>query len=559
MEIDDEATTVSSSSSSSSFISSSIYRLVPWWTLPRTGTTYDSYDSYSHSFFLSICEECRVSLDFSRSFPSSGVSGRTGTVGVTREVEVMGIQMKTDPGRTSVFSSKTLRCSESCVWVVRCALNENPSLSSKINKDETDVNFWAGDLVALSCPSWDKVCLGVVQFWDPDEDNALGIAARAMGLSMFAQPQSQDQVDGMDGRDLVNILVCSGANGLDSAGGGWLASESLIGVGNLLTVVSLGNTMTSLRECQALASIRTISRKFQELILNPSEMIKKYNVQTLPELNQQSAVISLPAAPTNVPNALWKVLCENFNYSQLRAIRAACPKATDTVEDCEKSVSTAIKTISDPLKNEKTNLPITLLQGPPGTGKTKVILGLVSVFLGGALDSGKKRQGTKINAGASLRSQNDSDKSIIKSAPVNPFSEKRQNSVRILICAPSNTAIDEIVYRLKTQGYFDANGTKTTNVKLVRVGHVLTGSKYNSTHHGKIHGTCGESNGVSWSPTKPAADDLQDGISREVQQSSLDFLAEKRRVNAIKKRQKVLNIMEYKKDVLENGQANLCT
>ncbi|GAM26767.1 hypothetical protein SAMD00019534_099420 [Acytostelium subglobosum LB1] len=59
----------------------------------------------------------------------------------------------------------------------------------------------------------------------------------------------------------------------------------------------------------------------------------------------------------------------------------------------------------------------TLIQGPPGTGKTKTILALLSVFL--------------------------------NAVP----------SIKIMVCAPSNTAVDEIAIRIQNKGLFNESGT----------------------------------------------------------------------------------------------------
>ncbi|KAI8908132.1 P-loop containing nucleoside triphosphate hydrolase protein, partial [Powellomyces hirtus] len=83
------------------------------------------------------------------------------------------------------------------------------------------------------------------------------------------------------------------------------------------------------------------------------------------------------------------------------------------------------------------NAGFTLIQGPPGTGKTKTILGLISAFL--------------------------SQHTIIKV----PGEEKRPKSNRLLCCAPSNAAIDEIVRRLKI-GISGPSGTFVP--KIVRIG-----------------------------------------------------------------------------------------
>ncbi|KAJ1800818.1 DEAD-box type RNA helicase, partial [Coemansia sp. RSA 2399] len=84
-----------------------------------------------------------------------------------------------------------------------------------------------------------------------------------------------------------------------------------------------------------------------------------------------------------------------------------------------------------------------LIQGPPGTGKTKTILGLA-----GALVSA-----SKANIGASGGAKGNSG----------PFANNK-----LLICAPSNAAVDEIVKRLKN-GIRDNDGA-TFYPRVVRTG-----------------------------------------------------------------------------------------
>ncbi|KAJ2738716.1 hypothetical protein GGI20_006230, partial [Coemansia sp. BCRC 34301] len=92
-----------------------------------------------------------------------------------------------------------------------------------------------------------------------------------------------------------------------------------------------------------------------------------------------------------------------------------------------------------------------LIQGPPGTGKTKTILGLT-----GALLSMAKRSevGSSRWPGVSSDASDDTK-------------SKRPNN-KLLICAPSNAAVDEIVKRLKS-GIRNDDG-ETFFPSVVRVG-----------------------------------------------------------------------------------------
>ena len=72
-----------------------------------------------------------------------------------------------------------------------------------------------------------------------------------------------------------------------------------------------------------------------------------------------------------------------------------------------------------------------------GTGKSTTIVGLVSALVNGTCPSpGKKAKGAKICVGSSI-----------------PGAAKLTASSRILVCAPSNTAVDELAWRLHKEGF----------------------------------------------------------------------------------------------------------
>ncbi|KAA1469989.1 hypothetical protein DENSPDRAFT_797113 [Dentipellis sp. KUC8613] len=85
-----------------------------------------------------------------------------------------------------------------------------------------------------------------------------------------------------------------------------------------------------------------------------------------------------------------------------------------------------------------------LIQGPPGTGKTSTICGLVQAFL-----SSRRGPAASVQVG--------------RSAPAEKLPTKK-----ILLCAPSNAAIDEVAYRLK-EGV-SGSGRRSVIPKVVRVG-----------------------------------------------------------------------------------------
>ncbi|KAF9902528.1 DEAD-box type RNA helicase [Linnemannia zychae] len=92
----------------------------------------------------------------------------------------------------------------------------------------------------------------------------------------------------------------------------------------------------------------------------------------------------------------------------------------------------------------------TLIQGPPGTGKTKTILGLVGALLA---------DGSRARAAPVVQPSRVTDRSL-----------QTGTVSRILVCAPSNAAIDEIVKRLKG-GIRNTSGQMFIP-KVIRVGNI---------------------------------------------------------------------------------------
>ncbi|XVE94014.1 hypothetical protein REPUB_Repub01dG0243700 [Reevesia pubescens] len=139
-----------------------------------------------------------------------------------------------------------------------------------------------------------------------------------------------------------------------------------------------------------------------------------------------------------------------------------------------------------------------LIQGPPGTGKTQTILGLLSAILHATPGRVHSKGGLlEINRGPELlieekykhwgraspwlMNENPRDKIMpidgddgffptsgneLKPEVVN---SSRKYRIRVLVCAPSNSALDEIVFRLLKTGVRDEN-VRTYTPKIVRIG-----------------------------------------------------------------------------------------
>ena len=100
--------------------------------------------------------------------------------------------------------------------------------------------------------------------------------------------------------------------------------------------------------------------------------------------------------------------------------------------------------------NAKENDGFTLVQGPPGTGKTKTIVAMVGCLLTGVL---KPSSGAVALTRPGLQASHGQGQAPAK---------------KLLVCAPSNAAVDELVLRLKA-GVKTMHGT-THKIEVLRLG-----------------------------------------------------------------------------------------
>ncbi|EXC33624.1 hypothetical protein L484_013821 [Morus notabilis] len=204
-----------------------------------------------------------------------------------------------------------------------------------------------------------------------------------------------------------------------------------------------------LREFRALSSIKEIP--LLPVILNP--------VNNSPSSNE-----SLKVDLRKLSQPLQQILKSSFNDSQLQAISAA----TEFVNS--------------------NKLELSLIQGPPGTGKTRTILAIASGLLASPLQKMDQAANPPFS---SLKRSNSSLPKISETAAIArawqdaALAKQLNDDVqmnakttdvpvrRVLICAQSNAAVDELVSRISSQGLYRSDG-KMYKPYVVRVGNVKT-------------------------------------------------------------------------------------
>ncbi|KAK9066129.1 hypothetical protein SSX86_013450 [Deinandra increscens subsp. villosa] len=208
---------------------------------------------------------------------------------------------------------------------------------------------------------------------------------------------------------------------------------------------------SQLREFQALSSLHSIP--LLPVILNP---------------NNQPKVIKSRMDLSKLSQPLQQILKFTFNNCQLQAINSV----TGPVD----------------LRND---YDLSLIQGPPGTGKTRTILAIISALLSltgmnaQRTESGVTRPSSytcSMNKGHQM-SQSAAcarawqDAALAKQLKDDEGKNSRATAShirgRVLICAQSNAAVDELVSRISSHGLYGSDGL-LYKPYLVRVGNAKT-------------------------------------------------------------------------------------
>ena len=162
---------------------------------------------------------------------------------------------------------------------------------------------------------------------------------------------------------------------------------------------------------------------------------------------------ALPEASVIFKNKLR----QNFNATQCLAIYAAVA--------CKTDIPTTIKPKSkyssmNNIKNEEMNHGFTLIQGPPGTGKTATVVGILNTIHMLEYDKYYKLLLSTVLSPEGLQCR----EAFAKRNDIKPWislvSRLAKNKPHILVAAPSNIAVDNILQRIMEKGFSDNLGNK---------------------------------------------------------------------------------------------------
>ncbi|KAJ7965683.1 p-loop containing nucleoside triphosphate hydrolase superfamily protein [Quillaja saponaria] len=215
----------------------------------------------------------------------------------------------------------------------------------------------------------------------------------------------------------------------------------------------LGSLATTQREYIALHAFHRLNSQMQTAILQPSP-------EHFPRYEQQ-----IPAMPECFTQNFVDHLHRTFNEPQLAAIQWA-------------ATHTAAGTSSGTTKRQDP-WPFTLVQGPPGTGKTHTVWGMLNVIhlvqyqhyytsLLKKLAPESYKQASENNSenvplGSIDEVLQNMDQNLFRTLP------KLCPKPRMLVCAPSNAATDELLARVLDRGFIDGE-MKVYRPDVARVG-----------------------------------------------------------------------------------------
>ena len=152
--------------------------------------------------------------------------------------------------------------------------------------------------------------------------------------------------------------------------------------------------------------------------------------------------------------------------------------------------------------------PFTFIQGPPGTGKTTTICSIIGAFLSNEVVS-----------------------STIKPAESRDFAHRQEHAAKILVCAPSNAAVDEIIRKL-VSGLKDSSGKKISP-NIVRIG--FTEIVHDDVKPYCLDNLIAESSGMSDQKTQKKINEIKESLNMIERDTRLSSVDRSKKISVLKK------------------------
>ena len=293
-------------------------------------------------------------------------------------------------------------------------------------KDISRIQNNIDDLFVIHAAKWDSIaCIGM-------------IGPRDEHTTTYLKDQRHRDGPQADFR----LWITASKNPCD--GTGWLAQSDVPAVvpgGGIESqkafVMHIGSASDIMRQYEGMKSLSFVKDHLQRAVFCSGDAIKRNRAVSMDSVGGTGAGAATSAMdkPATIPDYVWRKICASLNQVQLRCIHR--------------------------IMEGKSRENVALLQGPPGTGKTTTICHLVSALLNGACPKpGSKMAGVRVHIGKSISTASSKGDKGTKAL--------NRAANRILVCAASNAAVDELAWKIHKHSI--AGDGRSGVTKIIRYG-----------------------------------------------------------------------------------------
>ena len=151
------------------------------------------------------------------------------------------------------------------------------------------------------------------------------------------------------------------------------------------------------------------------------------------------------------------------------------PEPSPELSDSKITICPKLKSILNPFQVDAvqgalgSSSPVSLVQGPPGTGKSHTLVACLRAYYDAEFEMMNGSKEEKVLSFPILSTTSKPTKAMLIQPPKTIGITERSLSRKVLICAPSNAAVDNIV-RILSRGQLDRSDGKKHVLNMVRLG-----------------------------------------------------------------------------------------